>query len=349
MNRREQLQQLTRYTDRETIHQAVAAAKRGRGEGRLQLSAAMAWAAYACPDACPAVCDNIASAWLGRGPTPQVPRGLPEAPITPAFWDAFWAVIEGPEEGYDAISITVAVAALAAALHEDFGPLAEQHALNHPGAAAAQRNPIPSYTDMSALALCPHDSLGYALHRLILDNGYDPEVLQRDDIGLHELPHVLHYLNARILQMHEVWHLVAGYETTSSGEIAISGFQLAQFGHNYSAMFLAAGMTMGTFNEPHGFTVALQIISEGWEHGRNTPYMMDIEWEDEWDTSLEDIRAKYNISHYQSVFPPDLIESVTEAPLWRRVRPIYKVLRFNQRLRKGTSLMQLQATSLRAG
>ena len=139
--------------------------------------------------------------------------------------------------------------------------------------------------------------------------------------------------------MHEVWHLVAGYETTSSGEIAISGFQLAQFGHNYSSMFLAAGMAMGTFNEPHGFTVALQIICEGWEHGRNTPPMMDIKWEDEWETSLENIRAKYDISPYQSVFPPNIIESATEAPLWRRVGTIFKLLRFNLRLRKDTSLV----------
>lgn len=35
---------------------------------------------------------------------------------------------------------------------------------------------------------------------MIVDNGYDPEVLDRDAIALSELPHALHYLNARILQ-----------------------------------------------------------------------------------------------------------------------------------------------------
>ncbi|MCX2978589.1 Coq4 family protein [Candidatus Marimicrobium litorale] len=342
MSSRDKLQQLTRYTDSDTIQRAVADAKRGRREGRLQLTAAMAWAAFACPDACPAICDAIASAWLGRGPIPEVPRGLPEAPIEATFWETFWATVDGPEEGYDAISITVAVAALGDALHEDFGTLAEQHALNHPGAAAAQRNPIPGYTDMSPLATCPEDSLGYALHRLILDNGYDPEVLKRDDIGLQELPRALHYLNARILQMHEVWHLVAGYETTSSGEIAISGFQLAQFGHNYSSMFLAVGMAIGAFKEPHGFNVAMQIISEGLEHGRNSPCMMDINWEDEWNSSLEDIRAKYNIPRYKSVFPQDIIETATEAPLWRRVLPILRLLHFNLCLRRNALHIETQ-------
>jgi len=337
MNSRQQLQHLTRYTDAPSIARAVAAAKRGHQAGRVQLTAIMAWVAFACPDATPAVCDNIASAWLGSGPTPPVPQNLPEAPLTDSFWEAFWKVVEGPEEGYDAISITVAVAALGAEVHEDFAGLAEQHALNHPGAAAAQRNPIPGYTDMSALALCAPGTLGHALHCLILDNGYDPEVLKRDDIGLGDLPHVLHYLNARILQMHEVWHLVAGYETTGTGEIAISAFQLAQFGHNYSSMFLAAAMAIGTFNDQRGFTVLMQIINEGWQHGRAAPVMMDIDWEAEWDTPVDEIRSKYGIPTYQSLFPADLMEAAAEAPLWRKLRLGFSVLRYNYRLRQSAA------------
>ena len=342
MNRREKLQQLACYTDAKTIRDAVVAAKRGSGEARVQLSATMAWVAYSCPDACPAVCDNISSAWLGSGPTPEVPRNQAEAPMPDSFWKAFWAVVDGHDEGYDAIEITVAVASLGEALHEDMGPISEQHALNHPGAAAAQIRDIPGYTDIEALAKCPTNSLGYALYRLVLDNGYDPEVLSRDEIQLNELSHVLHYLNARILQMHEVWHLAAGYRTTSSGEIAISGFQLAQFGHNYSSMFLAAVMAISTFKEPAGFGILMQIINEGWRHGREAPAMMDIEWEAEWNTPLEDIRQKYNIPHYQSVFPTDVLEQVDDAPFWRKAILMFKLLRFSVRLRQNPPVPQSQ-------
>lgn len=336
MDRRAQLQQMTRYTSADTIAEAVAAAKRGHLQGRLQLTAAISWAAFACPDACPAVCDNIASAWFGSGPTPEVPKNLSEVTLGDSFWEAFWSVVDGPDEGYDAISITVAVASLAAAVPEELAPLVEQHALNHRGAAAAQCNPIPGYTDMSALANCPQDSLGYALHRLILDNGYDPEVLARDDLGFDELPHVLHYLNARILQMHEVWHLVAGYRTTAFGEIAISAYQLAQFGHAYSSMFLAAAMAIGTFNEPRGFNVLMQIITEGWQHGRESPVMMDIDWEQEWDSSLDVIRTRYSIPLWQSVFPQDFLETLEGGPLWRRLYHMFQLLRFNLRLRQNS-------------
>jgi ubiquinone biosynthesis protein Coq4 len=262
MTRRERLQQAACRMDAQSISKAVASAKRGESEGRLQLTAAMTWIAYACPDATTAVCDNITSAWLGSGPTPEVPTGLPEAPLEDSFWQAFWAVIDGNDEGYDALSITVAVASLGAALHPVMAELADDNAQHHWGTAEAIKKPIPGHTDIEALSECPQDSLGKSLHQMIVENGYDPEVLDREAIALGQLPHSLHYLNARILQMHDVWHLVAGYETTSSNEIAISAFQLAQFNHNYSSMFLAAVMAISTFKEPRGFTILMQIVTD---------------------------------------------------------------------------------------
>jgi ubiquinone biosynthesis protein Coq4 len=332
---REQIQQASKRTDAESIARAVAAAKRGDSSGRIQLTAAMTWAGYSCPDATAALYDNIASAWLGYGPTPQIPEGLPEAPLEDSFWDAFWAVVEGPPEGYDALTITVAVASLGAAVHPDFEHIAENHARKHPGAAIALTSPIPGHTDIPALAHCPPNSLGLSLYKMIVENGYDPEVLDRESIKLSAMPHSLHYLNARILQMHDVWHLVAGYTTNSSNEIAISAFQLAQFGHNYSGMFLAAAMAMATTKEPRGFTILMQIITEAWHHGRQTPFMMDIEWEREWNNSLETIRTRYGIPTYKSVFPADLLESIENPSFWKKLYMGYQLLRYNLQLRQG--------------
>ena len=338
MTRRERLQQAACRMDAQSISKAVASAKRGESEGRLQLTAAMTWIAYACPDATTAVCDNITSAWLGSGPTPEVPAGLPEAPLEDSFWQAFWAVIDGNDEGYDALSITVAVASLGAALHPVMAELADDNAQHHWGTAEAIKKPIPGHTDIEALSECPQDSLGKSLHQMIVENGYDPEVLDREAIALGQLPHSLHYLNARILQMHDVWHLVAGYETTSSNEIAISAFQLAQFNHNYSSMFLAAVMAISTFKEPRGFTILMQIVTEAWRHGRETPVMMDIEWENEWNNSLETIRATHHIPTYQSIFPADLLESIESASLWKKLQLGYQLTRYNLRLRSNSRL-----------
>ena len=344
MTRRERLQKSATRMDTRTIMEAVAAAKRGSSEGRLQLTAVMTWVAYSCPDATTAVCDAISSAWLGTGDSVlEIPSDLPEAPLEDSFWQAFWAVVDGNDEGYDALSITVAVASLAAAVDPILGEIADHHARNHMGAAEAVKKPIPGHTDVKALSQCPQGSLGKLLHTMIIENGYDPEVLDREAIALSELPHSLHYLNARILQMHDVWHLVAGYDTTSSNEIAISAFQLAQFGHNYSSMFLAAVMAISTFKEPRGFTILMQIITEAWQHGREAPVMMDIEWEKEWNNSLEAIRMTHNIPTYRSVFPADLLESVESASVWKKLQLGYQLVRYNFRLKNNNRLPSLQA------
>ena len=139
--------------------------------------------------------------------------------------------------------------------------------------------------------------------------------------------------------MHDVWHLVAGYETTSSNEIAISSFQLAQFGHNYSAMFLATGAMISHTLQVRGFPFLMQIIMEAWQHGRHSPAFMDINWEQEWDKPIAQIRSEYDIPVYRSVFEPDLVEAVTEASLWRRLGLGFKLAIYGRRMAKGRYLL----------
>ena len=276
----------------------------------MQVAATMAWAGFSCPAAIEAVYDNISAAWLGSGESPPIPNDLAEAPLRPDFWSAFWSVVDDAEKGYDAASITTRVAALGSAVHPDFEAIAESCARRHPGAAAALVRPVPGRTDLEALRACDENSLGGILYGMIVEQGYDLEVLDREAIKLDALPPSLRYLNTRILQMHDVWHLVARYETTASHEIAISAFQLAQFGHNYSAMFLATVTTISHVMQPAGVPVLMQLIAEAWQHGRRAPAFMDIEWEEEWNSSIETIRERHGIPVYQSVLPANLLESL---------------------------------------
>jgi hypothetical protein len=63
--------------------------------------------------------------------------------------------------------------------------------------------------------------------------------------------------------------------------------------------------------------------------------MMNIEWENEWNITLESIRAKHAISVYKSVFPPDLLESIENPSRWKKLYLMYQLLRYNVRLRHG--------------
>ena len=287
----------------------VQPAMQGDADAQQQVSGALLWTAFAAPGAVTAVYDAIAAGSVGQQPSTN--DFAPEqCDIPAAFWDTFAETLTGPEQGYDATSITVAVAALGGSVAAQFAELAESAARQHSGSNDAANQAIPELIDVAALGQLPEGSLGNGLYRMLVDNNFDAEVLDREVIGLAHLSPALRYVNTRILQMHDVWHLAAGYQTTSLHEIAISAFQLAQFGHNYSSMFLATVATMSCCKTPAGFGLLMQNITEAWRHGRATPPLMEINWESEWHESSEEIRKRHDIQPFKGSFPPDLLEQL---------------------------------------
>ena len=327
-------------TDIDSLTQAVFDAKKGDVAARDTIVASLCWSAFCCPAALTITYDLISSAWLRNArivadQKTSIPISATSAPLDNSFWRAFWAVVD--EQDFDAASITEAVASLGGAVDGTMLALSETAARDHPGAAAALEQPIPDRIDIRELERAPDGSLGNALYRMVTENNYDLEVLDREDIQLTQLPKALQYLNTRILQMHDVWHLVAGYSTSGSHEIAISAFQLAQFGHNYSAMFLAVVMKSHR-SQPRSFSILMQLIMEAWRHGRETPPMMDIVWEQEWNFTIEEIRSRHGIGCYHSLLSESLLETFATGSLWERLRLGIQLARMLRQLRAGKTL-----------
>jgi ubiquinone biosynthesis protein Coq4 len=168
----------------------------------------------------------------------------------------------------------------------------------------------PERFQMADLVACPTDSLGGEFRRQIIDNNFDLEVLDRDALGLAKLRPPLDYLNVRILQCHDLWHIVGGYHTTALHEVAISGFQLSQFGHNYSAQFLALITARAAFRQQMGVPLLLEITLSGWRHGRSTPPLLGVDWPAIWTEPTQSIRDRLGVSLYKSPVVPDLIEQL---------------------------------------
>ena len=309
MSSLENLRAVTKQPNWPLLSTRLSEAKLGDESAQLEICGALLWAGFACPAAIGPVYDALFMP--ERAVNFEV--GDLEAPIPESFWQRFQETLDGPEGGYDPTSITATVAALGGATDPRFHELAEQAAAEHPGADQPANKAIPPLLDLTSLGNCGDETLGKTLFKMLVENGYDAEVLDRDAIGLSQLPPATRYVNTRILQMHDVWHLVAGYETTGLHEIAISAFQLAQFGHNYSAMFLATVATMSQSNGTDGFNLMMAVYEESWKHGRQTPPLMAIEFEDEWSATITDIRTRYNIEPYTSAFPADLFEQLRAA------------------------------------
>lgn len=294
-----------------TLTKAVRA---GDDQAARDLAALWLHAAVAAPERLAAIYDASAEGWLGVAPrAPLVELAGEPAPIAPEFWGAFWTLVRASNEVPDPAGVTQRTAALAGMVGPEIQTKIARIAMVYPGVREAAAQGYPERFTLEALARAPKGSLGAAFHDLIVDNGFDLEVLDRETLGVADMEPPLDYLNARILQCHDLWHLLAGYRTTGLHEIAISGFQAAQFGHHYSSMFLAMVLAKSAFGQPLGVGLMLDVILSAWTHGRQSPSLMPLDWPAIWHNDAQDIRAGLGLAAYASPYPADLFEQLRAA------------------------------------
>lgn len=316
-----------------------AAKKKATTEDRAQFTAMLANAAFLAPDRVAEIYDAATEGWEGR-PINSAPINSEPTPSLKApseLWPAYFDLVRDAAAGaLDALSITSRTADLGGMMSDAFNQRLIQASYAYPGVRTAAERPLPDMITLDTLAAEPEGSLARQFHDLIVANKFDLEVLDRDEIGLHTLPKPLDYLNTRMLQAHDLWHIVAGYDTTALHEIALSAFQMAQFGHNYSAHFLAVVFGAASSGPASGFVVAADTVFSAWRHGRETAPFLLIDWESEWGRSADDIRHAFEITPYQSPYRADLIERT--APLVKLIHTITAPFSFASRVLRRAEL-----------
>lgn len=292
---------------------AASAARAGDVAAAKTLAAALCHAAFTAPEQIAPTYDAATLGWFAAAvdapPISAGPAAQPGEALDAQFWQVFWTLSEDSSNGaMSAGEITIRTAALAGLLSPGFQARAAAACSAYPGALEASAAGFPEKITLTQLAAAPPGSLGHDFYRLIVDNNYDIEVLDRDTLGLKTLMPPLDYLNARMLQTHDLWHIAAGYHTTKLHEVGLSAFQMAQFGHHYSSMFLALVVTTAAFFQPVGVNLLMDTILSAWRHGRQTPPMMLIPWEEAWLAPVDEVRARYGISEYPSPYPANIVE-----------------------------------------
>ena len=149
-----ELKQYAVQPDLAELHKAVTGAVQGDRQDQALVCGAMIWSAFASPAGIPLVFDVIAAAQLGK-PLADYNSDVPCTPLAEDFWQAFAATVQGPEGGYDATSITVAVAGLAGALDANYGEFSEAAAIAHPGADSPTEKNVPPMLALKTLEGLP--------------------------------------------------------------------------------------------------------------------------------------------------------------------------------------------------
>lgn len=277
-----------------------AKADGGDAEARLTLAAAFYHAAFAAPELIAQTYDAAARGWFGGFEAPAIAiASFPPAQPPASLWADFWALLDSTGQGLSALDITGRTAALAIHVPPEFQARSAAASAVYPGVREAAALGMPPRFTMAELARCPAGSLGNDFYRQITENGFDLEVLDRDALGVAALTPPLDYLNARVLQIHDLIHLTAGYDLSPLHEVGISAFQMAQFGHGYSSMFLAL-VTTATAGSPTpgAFTFMLNLILTAWVHGRQSPQLLAVAWETVWNEPVDTVRTRIGIKAF---------------------------------------------------
>lgn len=231
---------------------------------------------------------------------PWLSEGKARTEIPRILWDEFWKIIDVSTDDLDGeLDLTLRVVAL--------GQHYDQRIIDECEQALLQFETVNNLIAQPEIRLKtsdlqnhPDDTLATDLLNMLTANGYDIEVIDADTVVLQGDYPAQNRTNRRILQLHDIWHLVGGYGFTGAGEVAISGFQLAQFGQNYSTRFLATVMTKAAIQAPEFAPMLLQVMLDGWRHGRAATPLLDAPWHELIADPISAIRTRYGLAPIDS-------------------------------------------------
>jgi ubiquinone biosynthesis protein COQ4 len=160
-----------------------------------------------------------------------------------------------------------------------------------PGVAAlVSERYIAPPPNLEQLQQCPPDSLGFAYAKYITDAGFDPNFYRvlpiEDDVS---------YIFMRLRQTHDIWHLVAGFQTDVPGELGLKAFELAQTHRTMAAILLAGGLLATLLKVPEQLDALLESIATGYRIGSQAQPFLAQKWEQHWEKSLHQWRSELGI------------------------------------------------------
>jgi ubiquinone biosynthesis protein COQ4 len=169
--------------------------------------------------------------------------------------------------------------------------LAAQHLMHDPACAELIRNRyIPPNYNLNQLLTYPQNSLGYVYAAIIRESGFDPN-LHADMTAESDAQ----YVELRLSQTHDIWHVVTGFDTSAIGEIGLQAFHLPQFPYPLATMLIANSLMSSTLLYPEDLPQLLNAIAQGWQMGETAKALFAQKWEEAWDKPLDQWQAELNI------------------------------------------------------
>lgn len=105
--------------------------------------------------------------------------------------------------------------------------------------------------------------------------------------------HPVVWYSRRIRDIHDVWHVLTGYETDALGEACVVAFSYAQTG-NLGFAFIGLGAANEIRREDRGVP-ARRAVLQAWRIGRRARWLPGLDYEALFALSLDEARARLGI------------------------------------------------------
>jgi ubiquinone biosynthesis protein COQ4 len=169
--------------------------------------------------------------------------------------------------------------------------LAAQHLRQDPACAVLIRDRyIPPAHDLNKLLAYPRNSLGYIYAVAMKKAGFDPNL----HAGMSAESDA-QYVELRLSQTHDIWHILTGFDTSGIGEIGLQAFHLPQFPYPLATMLIANALMSSTLFAPKELPQLLEAIAQGWQMGQVAKPLFAQKWEEAWEKPLAQWQAELNI------------------------------------------------------
>ncbi len=103
------------------------------------------------------------------------------------------------------------------------------------------------------------------------------------------------YLAERGFQLHDLFHVLTGYDTSPLGEVGVVSFTAAQTLSPYPTFIMTTRPLQMALYEPELLPFVMDTVVEGWTRGRKADKLVGIRWEDHWAESLHELRQRHGL------------------------------------------------------
>jgi ubiquinone biosynthesis protein COQ4 len=159
-----------------------------------------------------------------------------------------------------------------------------------------KRDILAVLQDRARLRELPNGTLGREYARFLDTEGISAEGLVDaseeqldDDYFLDDRARVL---SSRLRDIHDLWHVVTGYQRDLFGEHALLAFSYAQT-RNHGIGFIVVMAAIKRWREGHAGVIP--IAWEGFRRGRRAAFFVAADWEGMLELPLEEVRRRLNV------------------------------------------------------